>query len=153
MTLPSQTPRSSSPLSTSARQAQGTRTLFIAVAALGLGGAVAGWLITHRSETPEQAAEATIVDPLVAADTGAPAEAMAASVERQARHQHHPDRGRRRGRMVAGDRHAPGIRLAGAEVPPVACDHVTRNGDRLQRCGGGNPPADAKAPGSGDRGR
>lgn len=75
MTLPSQTPRSSSPLSTSARQAQGTRTLFIAVAALGLGGAVAGWLITHRSETPEQAAEATIVDPLVAADTGAPAAA------------------------------------------------------------------------------
>jgi lipoprotein-anchoring transpeptidase ErfK/SrfK len=75
MTLPSQTPRSSSPLSSSARQAQGTRTLFIAVAALGLGGAVAGWLITHRSETPEQAAEATIVDPLVANDTGAPAAA------------------------------------------------------------------------------
>jgi hypothetical protein len=77
MTLPSQTPRSSSPLSSSARQAQGTRTLFIAVAALGLGGAVAGWLITHRSETPELAAEATIVDPLVAADTGSATDAIA----------------------------------------------------------------------------
>jgi lipoprotein-anchoring transpeptidase ErfK/SrfK len=80
MTLPSQTPRSSSPLSSTARQAQGTRTLFIAVAALGLGGAVAGWLITHRSETPEQSAEATIVDPLVAADAGAETTANTAEV-------------------------------------------------------------------------
>ncbi len=65
MTLPSQQPRSNSPLSTGARQARGMRSLFIAVTALGLGGAAAGWFLTHRSETP--AADdvvGTIVDPL-----------------------------------------------------------------------------------------
>ena len=72
MTLPSQSPRSGSPLSSGARSAQGMRTLFIAVAAIGLGGAAAGWLLTDRSERPETvpgnaAADAPIVDPLIAA--------------------------------------------------------------------------------------
>lgn len=69
MTLPSQSPRSSSPLSSGARNAQGMRSLFIAVAAIGLGGAAAGWFLTHRSEHPEPTAtaaeaEAAIIDPL-----------------------------------------------------------------------------------------
>jgi lipoprotein-anchoring transpeptidase ErfK/SrfK len=67
MTLPSQSPRSSSPLSTGTtrRVGGGTRSLLIAVAALGLGGAAAGWLLTHRSETPDAHANAgTVVDPL-----------------------------------------------------------------------------------------
>jgi len=52
------------------------RSLFLAVAAVGLGGAAAGWFLTHRSEAPatETATEAAaIVDPLVA-DAGAAAE-------------------------------------------------------------------------------
>ena len=76
MTLPSQSPRSGSPASAAARQAQGMRSLFLAVAAVGLGGAAAGWFLTHRSEAPatETATEAAaIVDPLVA-DAGAAAE-------------------------------------------------------------------------------
>lgn len=72
MTLPSQSPRSSSPLSSGARNAKGMRSLFIAVAALGLGGAAAGWFLTHKSESPEPIAEGTtsggtIADPLNAA--------------------------------------------------------------------------------------
>ena len=60
MTLPSQSPRSGSPASAAARQAQGMRSLFLAVAAVGLGGAAAGWFLTHRSEAPatETATEA-----------------------------------------------------------------------------------------------
>ena len=69
MTLPSQSPRSSSPLSSGARNAKGMRSLFVAVAALGLGGAAAGWFLTHKSESPEPltdnaSAADSIVDPL-----------------------------------------------------------------------------------------
>ncbi|RLS47120.1 MAG: LysM peptidoglycan-binding domain-containing protein [Planctomycetota bacterium] len=65
MTLPSQSPRSHSPISAGARNAQGMRSLFIAVAAIGLGGAAAGWFLTHKSESPEVKTEtAAITDPL-----------------------------------------------------------------------------------------
>ena len=66
MTLPSQSPRSHSPISSGARNAQGMRSLFIAVAAIGLGGAAAGWFLTHKSESPEVKSEtaAAITDPL-----------------------------------------------------------------------------------------
>jgi hypothetical protein len=42
------------------------RSLFIAVAAIGLGGAAAGWFLTHKSESPEVKSEtaAAITDPL-----------------------------------------------------------------------------------------
>ncbi len=75
MTLPSQSPRSGSPTSSGARNAQNMRSLFIAVAAIGLGGAAAGWFLTHKSESAETdastvaAAEAAIVDPLNAGTT------------------------------------------------------------------------------------
>ena len=75
MTLPSQSPRSGSPTSSGARNAQNMRSLFIAVAAIGLGGAAAGWFLTHKSESAEVeagtgvAAEATIVDPLATGTT------------------------------------------------------------------------------------
>lgn len=67
MTLPSQSPRSHSPISSGARNAQGMRSLFIAVAAIGLGGATAGWFLTHKSESPEVKSEtaAAITDPLI----------------------------------------------------------------------------------------
>ena len=67
MTLPSQSPRSHSPISSGARNAQGMRSLFIAVAAIGLGGAAAGWFLTHKSESPEVKSEtaAAITDPLI----------------------------------------------------------------------------------------
>ena len=67
MTLPSQSPRSHSPISSGARNAQGMRSLFIAVAAIGLGGAAAGWFLTHKSESPEVKSETTasITDPLI----------------------------------------------------------------------------------------
>jgi len=67
MTLPSQSPRSQSPISSGARNAQGMRSLFIAVAAIGLGGAAAGWFLTHKSESPEVKSETTaaITDPLI----------------------------------------------------------------------------------------
>jgi lipoprotein-anchoring transpeptidase ErfK/SrfK len=51
------------------------RSLFIAVAAIGLGGAAAGWFLTHKSESAETdagtvaAAETAIVDPLNAGTT------------------------------------------------------------------------------------
>ena len=66
MTLPSKSPRSHSPISSVARNAQGMRSLFIAVAAIGLGGAAAGWFLTHKSESPEVKSEtaAAITDPL-----------------------------------------------------------------------------------------
>lgn len=66
MTLPSQSPRSHSPISSGARNAQGMRSLFIAVAAIGLGGAAAGWFLTHKSESPDVKSEtaAAITDPL-----------------------------------------------------------------------------------------
>jgi hypothetical protein len=43
------------------------RSLFIAVAAIGLGGAAAGWFLTHKSESPEVKSEtaAAITDPLI----------------------------------------------------------------------------------------
>ena len=43
------------------------RSLFIAVAAIGLGGAAAGWFLTHKSESPEVKSETTasITDPLI----------------------------------------------------------------------------------------
>jgi hypothetical protein len=77
MTLPSQQPRNNAPLSSGARHANGMRTLFIAVTALGLGGAAAGWFLTHRSEEVATDDAATIVDPLVA--TGSAASEQAAS--------------------------------------------------------------------------
>jgi hypothetical protein len=77
MTLPSQQPRNNAPLSSGARHANGMRTLFIAVTALGLGGAAAGWFLTHRSEEVATDDAATIVDPLVA--TGSAASEHAAS--------------------------------------------------------------------------
>ncbi|MEI6475575.1 MAG: hypothetical protein WCO75_09300, partial [Planctomycetota bacterium] len=41
------------------------RSLFIAVAAIGLGGAAAGWFLTHKSESPEVKTDtAAITDPL-----------------------------------------------------------------------------------------
>jgi hypothetical protein len=71
MTLPSQQPRNNAPLSSGARHANGMRTLFIAVTALGLGGAAAGWFLTHRSEEVATDDAATIVDPLVATEQAA----------------------------------------------------------------------------------
>ncbi len=68
MTLPSQQPRNNAPLSTGARHANGMRSLFIAVTALGLGGAAAGWFLTHRSEDVATDDTATIVDPLMSTD-------------------------------------------------------------------------------------
>ncbi|MFM8639945.1 MAG: L,D-transpeptidase family protein [Planctomycetota bacterium] len=51
------------------------RSLFVAVAALGLGGAAAGWFLTHKSESPEPLAgntntADTIADPLNASAAG-----------------------------------------------------------------------------------
>ncbi|NBQ14558.1 MAG: hypothetical protein EBU31_08115, partial [Proteobacteria bacterium] len=44
------------------------RSLFVAVAAIGLGGAAAGWFLTHKSEAPESpertASTGTVTDPL-----------------------------------------------------------------------------------------
>ncbi len=71
MTLPSQQPRNTAPLSTGARHANGMRSLFIAVTALGLGGAAAGWFLTHRSEDVATDDTATIVDPLMSTDGAA----------------------------------------------------------------------------------
>ncbi len=68
MTLPSQQPRTNAPLSSGARHANGMRSLFIAVTALGLGGAAAGWFLTHRSEDVATEDTATIVDPLMKTD-------------------------------------------------------------------------------------
>ena len=68
MTLPSQSPRINPPASSGARSAQSMRSLFVAVAAIGLGGAGAGWFLTHKSEAPESpeqtASTATVTDPL-----------------------------------------------------------------------------------------
>ena len=87
MTLPSQSPRTNPFASASAPRAQhsplgGTRSLFIAVAILGLGGATAGWLLTHRSEAPAANAtptEGMVVDPL-AANTAAGADGAVITV-------------------------------------------------------------------------
>ena len=73
MTLPSQSPRSSSPLSSGARNAKGMRSLFVAVAALGLGGAAAGWFLTHKSESPEPAGDAAAARDAIADPLNAPA--------------------------------------------------------------------------------
>jgi lipoprotein-anchoring transpeptidase ErfK/SrfK len=85
MTLPSQSPRSGSPVKTPAAKPQGNpRSLFLAIAALGLGGAAAGWFLTHRSESPEATANvetAPIEDPLVAA---APAAEESVGLDAQA---------------------------------------------------------------------
>ena len=71
MTLPSQSPRSGSPVKTPAAKQQGNpRSLFLAIAAIGLGGAAAGWFLTHRSEMPDSSAsaiEGSIADPLATA--------------------------------------------------------------------------------------
>lgn len=68
MTAPSQTPRVLSPSASSSSRGLGsTRSLFIAVAVLGLGGAAAGWLLTHSNESSDLAPETaagTVVDPL-----------------------------------------------------------------------------------------
>ena len=85
MTLPSQSPRSGSPTSSGARNAQNMRSLFIAVAAIGLGGAAAGWFLTHKSESAEveggtnAVAEATIVDPLSVGTTATETVALGAA--------------------------------------------------------------------------
>ncbi|MFO0961359.1 MAG: L,D-transpeptidase family protein [Phycisphaerales bacterium] len=63
-----------------AHRARGMRSLFIAVAALGLGGAAAGWYLTHKSEqaeAPGATAGAKIQDPLL--KDGAPGISGAAS--------------------------------------------------------------------------
>jgi len=69
MTLPSQSPRINPPASSGARSAQSMRSLFVAVAAIGLGGAAAGWFLTHKSEAPESpeqtASTGTVTDPLI----------------------------------------------------------------------------------------
>lgn len=86
MTAPSQTPRVLSPSATSSSRGLGsTRSLFIAVAVLGLGGAAAGWLLTHSSESSEVAPETaagTVVDPLAppATATITPTSPLGASV-------------------------------------------------------------------------
>jgi len=68
MTLPSQSPRINPPASSGARSAQSMRSLFVAVAAIGLGGAAAGWFLTHKSEAPESAEQTasteSVADPL-----------------------------------------------------------------------------------------
>ena len=68
MTLPSQSPRINPPASSGARSAQSMRSLFLAVAAIGLGGAAAGWFLTHKSEAPESpeqtASTESVADPL-----------------------------------------------------------------------------------------
>ena len=68
MTLPSQSPRIHPPASSGARSAQSMRSLFVAVAAIGLGGAGAGWFLTHKSEAPESpeqtASTESVADPL-----------------------------------------------------------------------------------------
>ena len=68
MTLPSQSPRIHPPASSGARSAQSMRSLFVAVAAIGLGGAAAGWFLTHKSEAPESpeqtASTESVADPL-----------------------------------------------------------------------------------------
>lgn len=68
MTLPSQSPRINPPASSGARSAQSMRSLFVAVAAIGLGGAAAGWFLTHKSEAPESteqtASTESVADPL-----------------------------------------------------------------------------------------
>ena len=68
MTLPSQSPRINPPASSGARSAQSMRSLFVAVAAIGLGGAGAGWFLTHKSEAPESpeqtASTESVADPL-----------------------------------------------------------------------------------------
>lgn len=68
MTLPSQSPRINPPASSGARSAQSMRSLFVAVAAIGLGGAAAGWFLTHKSEAPESTEQTTstesVADPL-----------------------------------------------------------------------------------------
>ena len=68
MTLPSQSPRINPPASSGARSAQSMRSLFVAVAAIGLGGAAARWFLTHKSEAPESteqtASTESVADPL-----------------------------------------------------------------------------------------
>ena len=68
MTLPSQSPRINPPASSGARSAQSMRSLFVAVAAIGLGGAGAGWFLTHKSEAPESPEQTSstesVADPL-----------------------------------------------------------------------------------------
>ena len=77
MTLPSQSPRSGSPSKSPATSKGSTRSLFLAIAAIGLGGAAAGWFLTHRSEAPDAASSsaesAGIQDPLLAGQSAAPA--------------------------------------------------------------------------------
>lgn len=83
MTVPSPSPRSAAPATGSAlaRHSASTRGLFVAVAVLGLGGASAGWLLTHSNETPDAGAtpeQGTVVDPLstAATHTAPPAEPL-----------------------------------------------------------------------------
>lgn len=71
--------------SMAARRAGGPRGLFIAIAVLGLGGAAAGWLLTHSSETPVAGAvpeQGAIVDPLAPVTIAAaqPAASLGSSV-------------------------------------------------------------------------
>ena len=64
MTLPSQSPRINPPASSGARSAQSMRSLFVAVAAIGLGGAAAGWFLTHKSEAPESTEQTASTEPV-----------------------------------------------------------------------------------------
>ena len=64
MTLPSQSPRINPPASSGARSAQSMRSLFVAVAAIGLGGAGAGWFLTHKSEAPESTEQTASTEPV-----------------------------------------------------------------------------------------
>ena len=75
MTLPSQSPRSGSPTSSGARNAQNMRSLFIAVAAIGLGGmAVATtlwWGSNAAKPSPSLAAITAVVALAAAVQTAA----------------------------------------------------------------------------------
>ena len=64
MTLPSQSPRINPPASSGARSAQSMRSLFVAVAAIGLGSAAAGWFLTHKSEAPESTEQTASTEPV-----------------------------------------------------------------------------------------
>ncbi len=72
MTPPSSSPSTQAPRLNpfaSGSSARSARGLFIAIAVLGFGGAAAGWLLTHKNDTPTPgvtAEQGTVVDPLAA---------------------------------------------------------------------------------------
>jgi lipoprotein-anchoring transpeptidase ErfK/SrfK len=82
MTPPSSSPSTQAPRLNpfaSGSSARSARGLFIAIAVLGFGGAAAGWLLTHKNDTPTSGVtpeQGAVVDPLAAQANAAGGESV-----------------------------------------------------------------------------